>query len=178
MMLQMAWGLTYDHCSMVSFLNKVPPEVFIMILKNVPVQDHLNMKLTSKALAAVAKDAMDVASLSREEQIGCHMKLEANAPRQKRYSFLTCFSCGALKSKSEYIDAHQKKKVSRRTCMGCAIRFGRRRKVNINGELSFACRGCKKFVLVSPTSGPQWYYPRNKRYGKWWVCRPCFVSVC
>ena len=153
-----------------------------MIIKRVPLEDHLNLKLVSKQISAVVKDVVKVSELSREEQIKCHTKLEVNAPRGRCYSTLTCFSCGKMKDKSEYIDAQRKKKVSRRICIDCATRRGwyGRRIVHINGKpqilltgWNFTCTFCSE---VFPELYKYTYDPWTSYKGEYRYCRDCWVS--
>ncbi len=72
---------TYDYYSM-----HFPIEILTMIIKELPVEDHLNLKLASKCISAIANQVMDVSVHSREEQV-------------------TCSDCSRLLDHSEYIEA-------------------------------------------------------------------------
>lgn len=141
-------GPTYDSYSM-----HFPYDILAMIIKELPVEDHLNLKLTAKSISAVAKEVMDVSVLSREEQVLCHTELEQNAPHGRCYHTLTCSRCSRLLDRSKYIDSQRRKDIIRRICISCAIetkRYGRR-KVLFNGAPAFVCRDCEKLLPVSTT---------------------------
>ena len=142
-----------------------------MIIHRVPLEDHLNLKLTSKQISAVAKDVVKVSKLSRDEQIKCHARLEAKASRGQLNRILMCCVCGKLKNKSEFIDAHREKKVERRTCMRCALIIRKYvcRRVRVDGRLSFGCRSCFKFYPESLTNRP--HIGGSSLY-----CNSCYVS--
>jgi hypothetical protein len=116
-----------------------PIEILTMIIKELPVEDHLNLKLASKCISAVTNQVMDVSVLSREEQVLCHINIERNAPHGRCYHTLTCSDRSRLLDRSEYIKSQRKKKLFERACISCVVdtkRYGgRERLFNMRAEI-------------------------------------------
>lgn len=103
-------------------LDTLPLNLTLIVLMQLPAEDHLNSKLVSKVLHPSARLAYTFDT--NLEKIDSHLEYEFRIPARRRLRCCICTNCARVMDTVQFSDYHTRKTNRKRLCIACVIRAG------------------------------------------------------